>query len=159
MSVNLVVVTVERLVQSIWAGALIAIGYIAVPVLFKSIDERKLAGEVAGNIFSVLNYVGLVAGVLLLVCGLVLAGKSWFKTRRAYALLLMLSVVLISLLVLQPMMQDLKSAGLVFGSEAARQFGQLHGLSSVLYVVLSLLGLYMASGSTSLKINIRATES
>jgi len=148
MLVNRFVSIIERLVQSIWAGALIAIGYIAVPVLFQSIDERRLAGEVAGNIFSVLNYVGLSAGVVLLVCGVLLAGWGWFKTLRAAVLLSMIALVLLSLGVLQPMMQDLKSVGLVFGSEAARQFGQLHGVSSVLYVVLSLLGLYVAAGSS-----------
>jgi len=39
------------------------------------------------------------------------------------------------------MMQDLKIQGLVKGSEQAILFGQLHGVSSVLYLITSLCGL------------------
>lgn len=150
MLVNQMLLTVERLVQSVWAGALIAVGYIAVPVLFQTIDERKLAGEVAGNIFSVLNYAGLGFSFVLLLCGLFLMGVTWFKTRRSFVLIVMVVLVLVNIGVLQPMMQDLKSVGLVLGSEAARQFGQLHGISSILFMILSALGLYLAAGSSSI---------
>src|SRR4030067_236139 len=56
----------ERLLLTLWVGSLWAIGYIAVPVLFHALDDRQLAGNVAGRVFAVVYLVGLVAGPLLL---------------------------------------------------------------------------------------------
>jgi hypothetical protein len=48
-------------------------------------------------------------------------------------------------------MAELKLSGLVAGSESALRFGRLHGISSVLYLLNSILGLLLvaASGSTA----------
>ena len=47
-----------------------------------------------------------------------------------------------------PVMQELKAAGLVPGSDEAAQFGRLHGISSILYLITSLLGLYVVLTSS-----------
>lgn len=119
------------------------IGYVVAPILFGSLDDRHLAGELAGNMFTAMNYIGLVCGAVLLVFAFSRVGKYWLKNLRVIALLLMLILILVSAFVLQPMMQELKLAGLISGSEAAAQFGRLHGASSVLYLLNSLLGLYL----------------
>ncbi len=139
----------ERVVQTLWVGGLWAIGYLAVPTLFAVLDDRRLAGALAGQLFSSLNLVGMASAALLIGFGLAIAGRGWLKMRRAWALIAMLLIVLVSSLVLQPMMQELKALGLVEGSEAAAQFGQLHGVSSILYLLLSLLGLYVAVTSSA----------
>ena len=122
----------ERVVQTLGVGALWAIGYLAVPILFSSLDDRRLAGELAGHIFSTVNVVGMGSAVVLSVVGFVIVGSAWFKMRRAWAIAGMLVLVLVSSLVLQPVMQELKAAGLVPGSDEAAQFGRLHGISSIL---------------------------
>ena len=38
-----------------WVGSLLAIGYIAAPVLFSQLADRSMAGTVAGALFSVIN--------------------------------------------------------------------------------------------------------
>ena len=138
----------ERAVQTLWVGALWAIGYLAVPILFSSLDDRQLAGELAGYMFTGVNLIGTVSGVMLLVIGFAVAGNRWLKMRRAWVLVGMWILVLISAFVLQPMMQELKSAGLMPGSDEAARFGMLHGISSVLYLITSLAGLYVVVTSS-----------
>ena len=131
----------ERILITLWVGGLWAIGYLAVPVLFHSLNDRRLAGEVAGQMFGVLGLVGLVCGALLLVRAIYVAGKKWSGAWRVWSLVTMLALVAIGTFVLQPMMQDLKSTGLLPGSAEAARFGQLHGASSIMYMITSLLGL------------------
>ena len=118
------------------------IGYVVAPILFGSLDDRRLAGELAGNMFTAINYIGLVCGGGLLALAIPKA-VAWLKDLRVIVLVLMLVLIAVSAFMLQPMMQELKATGLVPGSDAAAQFGRLHGVSSILYLVNSLLGLFL----------------
>ncbi len=133
----------EQLLQTLWVGGLFAVGYLAVPVLFHSLDDRRLAGEIAGNMFSAMSIVGFVCGGALLLSALIAARGGWLRARRVQLLLVMLTLLTVGFFVLQPMMQELKLTGLLAGSEAASQFGRLHGISSILYLLNSLLGIYL----------------
>ena len=139
----------EQLLQTLWVGGLLSVGYLAVPILFHSLDDRRLAGELAGRMFSAMNVVGFVCGGVLLLSALIAAKGGWLKARRVQTLLVMLVLVVVGAFVLQPMMQDLKATGLPAGSEVASQFGKLHGISSMLYLVNSLLGIYLVMQSRS----------
>ena len=133
----------ETVLQTLWIGGLWVIGYVVTPILFASLDERRLAGELAGHMFTAINYIGLGCGTLLLAFALLKPSKSFLKDKRIIAIFLMLVLIVISAFVLQPMMQELKQLGIVPGSETAAQFGRLHGVSSVLYMLTSLLGLFL----------------
>jgi len=98
--------------------------------------------------FTGVNMIGTVSGVVLLVIGFAVAGNRWLTRRRAWAIAAMWVLVLVGGFVLQPMMQELKTAGLLPGSDEAARFGMLHGVSSVLYLITSLLGLYVAVTSS-----------
>ncbi len=134
---------IETVLQTLWIGGLWVIGYVVTPILFASLDERRLAGELAGHMFTAINYIGLGCGTLLLAFALLKSSTNFLKDRRIIAIFLMLILVVVSAFVLQPMMQELKLSGIVPGSEVASQFGQLHGVSSVLYLLTSLLGLFV----------------
>lgn len=137
-----IAVKFETILQTVWIGGLWVIGYVVTPILFASLDERRLAGELAGHMFSAIAYIGLCCGTVLLVLALLKAG-TWLKDLRVLALVIMLISVAVSVFVIQPMMQDLKFAGIVPDSAAAVEFGRLHGVSSVLYLVTSVLGLFL----------------
>jgi len=134
---------IETVLQTLWIGGLWVVGYVVTPILFASLDERRLAGELAGHMFTAINYIGLACGTLLLAFAVLKLNGSFLKDRRIMVLLLMLVLIVVSAFVLQPMMQELKLNGIVPGSEAAAQFGQLHGVSSVLYLLTSLLELFV----------------
>lgn len=132
----------ERLLLTLWVGSLWAIGYLAVPTLFAMLDDRILAGMLAGRMFTAVSFIGLGVGTLLMV-------KAWMAESaplsqwRVRLLLLMLALVLIGEFVLQPMMAQLKAGGLVEGSGEAARFGLLHGVASILYLINSVAGMVL----------------
>lgn len=134
---------IENLILALWVGSMIAIGYIAAPVLFSALDDRALAGALAGRMFAIVGIVGLVAGGILLLAFLIREGSGSLSHWRFWALLIMMMIVLGSQFVLQPMMADLKAQGIVAGSEIAKRFGMLHGVSSILYLVTSVIGVVL----------------
>jgi hypothetical protein len=130
----------ERLLLTLWVGGMWAIGYIVAPILFNVLDDRQLAGMIAGHTFTAMSYVGLACGSLLLIGG---AYSRGWKHWRHGVLLLMMVIVCVGQFVLQPMMAELKAHGLVEGSAAAATFGKLHGVASVLFLLNSIAGLVL----------------
>jgi hypothetical protein len=131
----------ERLLLTVWVGALLAIGYIAAPTLFAVLDDRQMAGRLAGEMFNIVNWTGLVCGVALFISVFVRYGRQW----RLWVLVIMLLLVSSNEFILQPMMQALKTEGITPGTEGASRFGMLHGVSSVLYLITTLCGLIMVA--------------
>lgn len=135
----------ERIVLSLWVGGLWAVGYLAVPVLFATLDDRVLAGELAGAMFRLINGFGLVCGVLLLMGALGTAGAAGLRTWRSGVIVAMMTVAAVILFVLQPQMAALKLEAAAAGAELAPAFGRMHGISSVMYLVASVLGLWLVA--------------
>jgi len=136
----------ERIFLTLWVGGMWIIGFVVAPVLFKML-ERQIAGNVAGQLFTVMSYIGLVCGTLLLISLLYRYGLANWSQWRILVLLGMLIIVIISEFFLQPMMAELKAAGLT--GEASKQFGRLHGISSFLFLVNSLAGLSLVIAGLS----------
>ena len=88
-----------------------AIGYLAVPVLFYTLDDRMLAGMLAGKMFTLVSFIGLGCGTLLLLLAYIADTTPW-NNRRRWILVMMLGLVVIGQFVLQPMMAELKAGGL-----------------------------------------------
>jgi hypothetical protein len=136
-------IVVERILLTLWVGGMWAIGYIAVPVLFAVLDDRHMAGELAGPMFSAISVIGLMCGTLLLAGMIYCEGSRCMKSWRCWVVVVMLVLVIIGQFVLHPMMVEIKAQGLVEGSDLAKQFGRLHGISSLLYMATSLMGLIL----------------
>lgn len=130
----------EQILLTLWVGGLWVIGYVVAPVLFGTLDDRMLAGMLAGRMFAVIAYIGLFAGAVLFAA-------EWFRPGgrvrwRVLLLAAMLLLIAIGEFVLQPQMAALKAEGLsrdLTGSD----FAMLHGIASVLYLINSLLGLVL----------------
>ena len=130
----------ENLLIAIWIGAMVGVGYIAAPVLFAVLDDRTLAGMLAGKMFYIVGVIGLISGGLLLILRFKQESTAFFLHWRGWLLCLMLLFVGIIFFVLQPMIVDLKALGITEGSAEARKFGLLHGISSVLYLLTTISG-------------------
>jgi len=130
----------ENLLLALWVGAMVGIGYIAAPVLFKALDDRSLAGSLAGQMFHVITIAGLIIGGLLLLLRYKDESIAFFMHWRGWLLSLMLILVASSFFILQPMIADVKALGITEGSDAAKKFGMLHGVSSLLYLVTTISG-------------------
>lgn len=137
---------VFRLLTVVWVGSLLTIGYAVAPVLFASLP-RVSAGGVAAHLFRIEAVLGVACGVFLLALGNVLVRRGHNTYRRLrWLTAAMLMCVLVGYFALQPFMDAWRMAALNAGtdvghSEYAARFGMLHGVSSLFYVVESLLGL------------------
>jgi len=127
----------ERVLLTLWVGGLWAIGYIAAPTLFSLLDDKVLAGTLAGQMFHIISYIGFVCGILLLISVFRRIRFQW----QVWLLLIMLIIIASSEFIIQPMMEALKAQGLIDGSPIKKQFGILHGVASTLYLIVSLCGL------------------
>ncbi|AJX16341.1 DUF4149 domain-containing protein [Burkholderia ubonensis] len=139
---------VFRLLSAVWVGSLLTIGYAVAPVLFRSL-ERATAGSVAAQLFRIEAVVGVVCGVLLLVLSNQQVRRGCDEYRRVrWILAAMVGCVLIGYFALQPFMNALRVAAMDAGTDIANspyasRFGMLHGVSSLFYLVESVLGLML----------------
>jgi hypothetical protein len=126
-----------------WVGSLWGIGYVAVPVLFQTLPDRMLAGLLAGKMFALVAYIGIASACYLLAYHLNASGKAAFRQTVFRVIVVMLMLTMIGQFGIQPIMTDLKAQALpadVMHSAFADQFRMLHGVSSISYLVQSLLG-------------------
>lgn len=126
-----------------WVGGLWAIGYLAVPTLFHLQPDKQLAGMLAGQMFVALGYVGIVCGIYLLLQRLLISGRAALREPLFLLIAAMLFITLLIQFGIQPLMADLKTQALpldVMQSAFADRFKMWHGVSSILYLVESLLG-------------------
>ncbi|KVZ37675.1 DUF4149 domain-containing protein [Burkholderia ubonensis] len=139
---------VFRLLSAVWVGSLLTIGYAVAPVLFRSL-ERMTAGSVAAQLFRIEAVVGVVSGVLLLALSNQQVRRGCDEYRRVrWILAAMVGCVLIGYFALQPFMNALRVAAMDAGTDIANspyasRFGMLHGVSSLFYLVESVLGLML----------------
>jgi len=131
---------------TLWVGGLWAIGYIVAPVLFSSLGDRQLAGMVAGKLFALIGWIGLGSAAYLLLFLLVRQGGQVFKGAVFWLVLSMVLLVAASQFGIQPLMAQLKADALpreVMASVLRDRFAAWHGISSIIYLVQSLLGLWL----------------
>jgi Domain of unknown function (DUF4149) len=129
-----------------WVGGLWAIGYLAVPVLFYAQPDKQLAGMLAGQMFVWVGYLGMVCGMYLLIHYIRVPGRSSFRQALFWVIAAMLLITLVLQFGIQPVMTDLKLQALpldVMHSAFADRFKMLHGVSSIIYLIQSLLGIFL----------------
>lgn len=131
---------------TLWVGGLWAIGYIVAPVLFSSLGDRQLAGIVAGKLFSLIGWIGLASSAYLLLFLLLRRGGQAFRSGVFWLVFSMGLLAAASQFGIQPLMTQLKADALpreVMASVLRDRFAAWHGISSILYLLQSLLGLWL----------------
>lgn len=134
-------------VAALWVGGFVAVAYVVTPILFSALGDRQVAGIVAGNIFRVEAYLSIAVSLTLMASSsfLVSKGINAFRQIR-WVLLAMLACAIGAGLVLIPWMSSLRdqanAAGIsIMASSSAALFSRLHGVSSSLFIIQSLLGI------------------
>jgi len=129
---------------TLWVGGMWMLGYVVVPALFKVLPDRQLAGMVAGQLFTLLAYIGIACALYLLLHQLRQSGRAALQRSAFRITAAMLLLVLIGQFALQPILADLKLQALpldVMQSALAAQFKTWHAVSGTLYLMQSLLGI------------------
>jgi Domain of unknown function (DUF4149) len=137
------------LIAGVWVGSLFTVGYLVVPTIFANLQDRQVAGMIAAAIFQAEAYVSVLVCVTLLLLANILIKcniENYRSTRWVILVLLLISAVTCFGFI--PYMNALRQEALLLGvpvmaSPAASLFGRLHGISSGLFLIQSLLGLWM----------------
>ena len=129
-----------------WVGGMWTTGYLVTPVLFQTLEDRQLAGLLAGKLFALSSDVGIICALYLLLYYFIGGGQRALRYRVVWVVAIMLLLTLIGLFGIQPMMANLKMQALpaeVMHSAFAEQFRMWHGVASIIYLVQSLLGILL----------------
>lgn len=134
----------------IWLGGIIFFAFVLAPIVFTVLPSNELAGNVVNPSLTRLHWMGVIAGIIFLLCSL-LHNRLKHAQLRAFSashvlLAIMLALTLISQLSVIPRMQSLRSSmGVidnVSSSDARRiEFNRLHAWSTELEGGVLILGL------------------
>ena len=134
---------IELAVWAVWLGGLWIMALLVAPALFKWLP-RSEAGLVAGRLFLIFGWLSLGTPFVLWL----LNGLSVFEQSGKMKLVLLGIVALAAagLFVLQPEMNHMRELMQVAGGDELlalkSQFGRLHGVSSVMFALQMMMGLW-----------------
>ena len=137
----------QSIAVTLWVGGLWAVGYLVAPTLFRVLPERALAGMVAGRLFTLIAWVGIGCAAYLIVYRLARHGVQALRQLAFWVTLVMLALVSAGEFGVQPILASLKDqagAREVMESVLRDRFAAWHGVASVLYLIVSALGLVLA---------------
>jgi Domain of unknown function (DUF4149) len=142
------------LISGLWVGSFITIGFLVVPILFSSLDDRQVAGFIAANLFKSTAYIGVFISLILMVMAnhFVRHGKSHYRLAR-WLLLGMLACTVGAAFILIPWMNSLRDQALYLGLSVRESthvvlFNRLHAVSSTLFMVQAILGIVLVWRAT-----------
>ncbi|RBA24039.1 DUF4149 domain-containing protein [Herminiimonas fonticola] len=135
------------LIATFWVGTLWAVGFVVAPTLFSTLSDRALAGTIAGSLFNIVAWLSIFCAAALLALLFQASRSEQNKPSRGlfYLIVGMVGCTLIGYFGLQPHMAELRLVlhsitDVAVVADAKKQFGILHGVSTGIYVVQSLLG-------------------
>lgn len=139
---------VRVLTAALWAGSLWTVGYLVAPLLFVTLPDRATAGNIAGSVFLVEAWLSVFCAVVLIVTEMSTA-KDRYAVRRKRLLWLvlgMLGCTVVGYFGLHPFMaaiREASGAGAAMSAGASTRFAVLHGISSMFYLIQSLLAVML----------------
>jgi hypothetical protein len=116
---------VRGLAIALWAVALVVVGGLVAPTLFRVLPERSLAGLVAGDLFRQLTWLSVPAAVLAFALH---ARFTAGPLRSRFWALVPAGLLLANEYALRPVMEGSRAAGQVTAA-----FMAWHGVSAALY--------------------------
>jgi uncharacterized membrane protein len=137
------------ILAGLWVGSLCTVGFLVVPTIFAGLQDRQVAGMIAAAIFQAEAYVSVLVCValLLMVNTLIKRNIENYRSTR-WVILVLLLISALTCFGFIPYMNSLRQEALLLGipvmaSPSASLFGRLHGISSGLFLIQSLLGTWM----------------
>src|SRR5882762_4664168 len=96
-----------------WIGGIIFFSFVLAPTVFTVLPSREMAGNVVSRSLTSLHWIGLISGVVFLICSLAynqmkLAQLKLFSAAHVFVLL-MLALTLVSQFGITPRMHTLRA--------------------------------------------------
>jgi uncharacterized membrane protein len=96
----------------VWIGGIIFFAFVLAPTLFGVLPTTKLAGDVVNATLTKLHWMGMVSGVVFLICSLTYNWQKHVQLRPfmvSYVfVMLMLALTMWSQFVITPRMRDIR---------------------------------------------------
>ena len=131
------------LLTSLWLGMQVMAGYVAAPILFERLGKQE-AGNIAGVLFSINNYFGLLAWIVAWLVVRSSQNRSLNnndKVAPKFIILLLLLTASNQFLISPVIAAHKTGTANWLLSLLGCSFGMWHGISSIIYLVCSVLGL------------------
>jgi uncharacterized membrane protein len=135
----------------VWLGGLIFFAFVLAPTLFSVLPSRHLAGSVVGRSLGTLHWMGIISGIVFLLCSLIYnrlsRGTPGALSVRHVLICLMLALTLTSQFGIMPRMDSIRASiggeidAAPLDSPARAQFDALHVWSTRVEGGVLLLGL------------------
>jgi len=133
----------------VWIGGIIFFAFIEAPTLFTVLPSTRLAGDVVSPSLSKLHWMGLISGIVFLVCSLFYNQVRYTQPKLFAAshvlVVLMLALTAISQFRITPRMNalrtEMRTAANLPTSASHDEFDQLHAWSTRLESGVLLLGI------------------
>jgi hypothetical protein len=139
---------VQAIAVTLWVGTLWSTGALVAPALFRMIDDRMLAGDIAGHLFGVTAFIGLTCGGCLLTARLILDRTAALRQPLFWLVVSLVILDCISQFGIEPVLAGLREKGYpeqVMQSALANSFATWHAAAGILYLVQSTLGLVLVT--------------
>jgi len=118
----------------VWIGGIIFFAFVLAPTLFGVLPTTKLAGDVVNATLTKLHWMGIISGVVFLICSLVYNWQKYVQARPFMAshifVVVMLAFTLISQFGITPRMRELRSSPVIMDSVSRAEFDSLHASST-----------------------------
>jgi putative copper export protein len=135
---------VQAIAVTLWVGALWTSGLLVAPLLFRMLEDRTLAGDIAGSLFGTTTLIGIVCGAcILIVWYFRQRGRTPHHHLLAWLVVAMLALGLIGEYAIAPMLAGLREHAYpqpVMQTAFGGSFARWHMVAGVLYLAQSLLG-------------------
>jgi uncharacterized membrane protein len=134
----------------VWIGGIIFFAFVEAPTLFRVLPTTKMAGDVVSASLTKLHWMGLVSGVVFLICSLLYNWQKQAQLRPFMAshifVVLMLALTAVSQFGITPRMGQLRSEmqavdNLAWNDSRRLEFDRLHAWSTRFEGGILLLGL------------------
>jgi len=133
----------------VWIGGIIFFAFVEAPTLFTVLPSTKLAGDVVSPSLSKLHWMGLISGIVFLVCSLFYNQVRYTQPKLFAAshvlLVLMLALTAISQFRITPRMRvlrgEMQTTANTPASASHDEFDRLHAWSTRLEGGVLLLGI------------------
>lgn len=126
----------RRIVMTLWAGSLWSAGFIVAPMLFATLEDRQLAGMLAGELFTAVAWLGMACLLLLLGFEGILHGRAVLRRWTTLLLGLALVITLAGEAGVRPLMA---------AARGGDGFVMLHTISSLLHLAVSAIALALVA--------------
>ena len=118
----------------VWIGGIIFFAFVEAPTLFSVLPSTRMAGDVVSVSLTKLHWMGLISGVVFLICSVVYNWQKYVQARPFMAshifVVLMLAFTLISQFGITPRMRELRSSPVIMDSVSRAEFDSLHASST-----------------------------